>query len=577
MNIQTLNIDKGQMPQDSDTPKILIAIPTEAHGGCEYNAITFGADLTKNYKADVWVTFPHNDTLEYMADLVRQNGMNYLPLECEFIKSDNPERVAAQEKALWPILEYLKPDAVFVPLPWPKRGQGLISGLATVGVPGLVKFALVPEEWGESEFINPATKQAQNNRQIWFANSAYSSRLLEKHYGLQPYTVDYFHVGPIGLNRLKDINDHTEEAYPKDMPREKRLGLDDLKDTDFIITTVARLSVQKGYPYLLEAAVNLIKKYPSLRFVWVGDGDLHDKLKAEIKAQNLEKHFSLLGFRKDVREILRESNLFVLPTVYEGGCSQALLEAMEEDVPVVVSDTSAVAEVIQHKKNGLLAECRSAPSLERQITDALDDEDLRKRLVKAAAQTVKRFSAEVMFHETRSRLEKLLHKPINPRSSSATIFQKQPLPSLVLNKVEDELLVDLSKSKYLIGIKLRRGTKNVSDRIWMRKNGMFHITNEEILKAEGIFIAGSSVIESEAIQNLTISLNRVPLDLKIKTFGNEWSASAKIPLKALKDFENRGASFELTMPAEKSLIGHASIVASITIRKIAFRLNTSKK
>ncbi len=548
-------------------PRVLIAIPTETHGGCEYNAITFGADLAKNFECDVWATFPYNETLSYVADLVRLNGMEYLPMDCEFLRSDDARKVKNQEVALWSILESLRPDIVFIPLPWPKRGQGLISGVAATGIPSLVKFALVPEEWSDSEFVNEGTRNAQNQNQTWFANSDYSSRLLEKHYRLQPFSVDAMHVGPIGLNRLKQPVDTANEALPKVLSREARLGLEDLKASDVVLTTVARLSVQKGYSYLLDAAIELIAENPNLRFVWVGDGDLQAALEEKIAAHGLGAHFSLLGFRKDVREILQASDIFVLPTVYEGGCSQALLEAMEEKLPVIVSDTSAVAEVITHRENGLLAQTCSADDIKQQISVALADKTLCKTLVENASETVKLFSAEVMFAETRMRLENLLHHRFRPRNKSSAKI-KQQLPSATLEQNDIELFVDFGKSKFLFGFKLSRATQMASDRIWMQSSGMINIEDPRLFKCSGVFFAGTMPESDAKASDLKVLINRIPLELKFRQSGSEWSAFAKMPADAVGHTE-QGAMMEFRMPESASSGAGAQ---TISIRKIAFPL-----
>ena len=239
----------------SQPPKILIMIPTNDHGGCEYNALSFGKDLVENYQCEVYASFPLNDALEHMAALVMRSGMHFMPFEGSFVKSDNIDAVRAQQTEAWRIFDELRPDAVFIPLPWPKRGQGMIAACAGIGLPALIKFALVPEEWGSNEFVyEPCRKAIQSHRQTWFANSAYSADLLEKHFKLTPQTVDHFHVGPIGIHRLAgDDMAMANETVP--MTREERLGL--TNPDAFIVTTVARLSTQKGYPYLLTAAFNL--------------------------------------------------------------------------------------------------------------------------------------------------------------------------------------------------------------------------------------------------------------------------------------------------------------------------------
>ena len=573
-----LNFKTNALTADQIRPlRILIAIPTEAHGGCEYNAITFGADLAKNFICDVWVSFPLTDTLEYMARIVTENGMNYVPLDCDFRNSDKAADMPMQHQGMWSVLDIVQPDAVFIPLPWPKRGQGLISACSAIGIPALVKFALVPEDWGEKDFVNPATKAALNQGQIWFANSAYSAELLEKHYKLPARTVDHFHVGPIGLNRLREpgstnISDEAQAPRPP-KSRAELLGLADLNETDFVITSIARLSEQKGYSYLLNAAIQLIGRHPQLRFVWVGEGGLRAELEDEIAAKGLQKHFSLLGFRKDVREILRESNLFVLPTVYEGGCSQALLEAMEEQVPVIVSNTSAVGEVIKHGQNGLLAECRSAEDLERQIEHAISDAGLCANMVDQATETVREFSAEIMFANTRIRLEKLLHRSFVSQDAPSD-QEGGTLPTVSLTINDSELLVDLARSNYLPGMQLVRGSDLSHNRLLMHKSGAFHIADAIMGKVTNIFITGEASVTPEALSQLGLTLSGRALQVAISISGSRFKLKAIIPSDLLNNPES-GLTFEMNLPEKDQVADKRKSAGTLQIRKIAFRLKPS--
>ena len=93
---------------------------------------------------------------------------------------------------------------------------------------------------------------------------------------------------------------------------------------------------------------------------------------------------------------------------YEGGCSQALLEAMEEGLPIVVSRVGAMAEVVSDGKHALLAQAGDSASLVRQVGRLIGDVDLRRRLGAAAAQRATHFSREIMLRRTSARLDRLL-------------------------------------------------------------------------------------------------------------------------------------------------------------------------
>ena len=89
-------------------------------------------------------------------------------------------------------------------------------------------------------------------------------------------------------------------------------------------------------------------------FLWVGEGEMRAELEAALAATGLASRVTFAGFRTDVRRLLRASDIFVFPTLYEGGCSQALLEAMEEGLPIVVSGIAGVREVVADGDTALL-------------------------------------------------------------------------------------------------------------------------------------------------------------------------------------------------------------------------------
>ncbi|MBE7472386.1 MAG: glycosyltransferase [Anaerolineales bacterium] len=72
----------------------------------------------------------------------------------------------------------------------------------------------------------------------------------------------------------------------------------------------------------------------------VGDGPLRQTLQAQVAELNLEPYVHFLGSRHDVPDLLAASDLFVLPSLWEG-LAMALLEGMATGLPIVASEVSA--------------------------------------------------------------------------------------------------------------------------------------------------------------------------------------------------------------------------------------------
>lgn len=104
-----------------------------------------------------------------------------------------------------------------------------------------------------------------------------------------------------------------------------------------VIINVARISKGKNQFKI----INLMKKIKKLdnkvKVILVGTGDLQEKIKKEIRKENLEDNFLLLGNRNDVNELLMASDLFLFPTLYEG-LGIAVVEAQFSGLKCITSE-----------------------------------------------------------------------------------------------------------------------------------------------------------------------------------------------------------------------------------------------
>jgi glycosyltransferase involved in cell wall biosynthesis len=126
-----------------------------------------------------------------------------------------------------------------------------------------------------------------------------------------------------------------------------------IKETDKLVITVARLSPMKGIEYLIKAAKKLKIKSPNIKIAIVGDVAFdHEKpykqqLLDLVKRNQLENTVFFLGLRRDVPSLLEVSDLFVLPSVYDI-FPTVILEAMSKGLPVVATDVGGVPEMVDY-------------------------------------------------------------------------------------------------------------------------------------------------------------------------------------------------------------------------------------
>jgi glycosyltransferase involved in cell wall biosynthesis len=183
----------------------------------------------------------------------------------------------------------------------------------------------------------------------------------------------------------------------------EELGVD---ETSQLALTVGRLNSQKGYNELVQVIPHLIKEFPDVKFVWVGDGELREDLINKVREYGIEDKVLFLGYRSDVPRLLKSADLFVFPTHYEGQ-PFALLEAMGHGLPIVTSDASGIPELIENRVHGLLFRTGDSCDLSEALRWALMHSDSMKEMARNAQQRVQEFSEERMVKETLGVLKKL--------------------------------------------------------------------------------------------------------------------------------------------------------------------------
>src|SRR3989344_1559068 len=163
-----------------------------------------------------------------------------------------------------------------------------------------------------------------------------------------------------------------------DIDRFDRIQIQKAKDPTLIF--VGRLHPQKNLDTLIQAVAILTKDFPDIRLLIVGDGKQKALLKKLIQTFHLKNHVKLLGQKTgfDLIRFYKSSNIFILPSIYEGQ-PLALLEAWAAKLPVVVSKTGDNQYLVKNGQNGFLIQNPSDhQEIARIITIALKSKNLEK-------------------------------------------------------------------------------------------------------------------------------------------------------------------------------------------------------
>ncbi len=160
-----------------------------------------------------------------------------------------------------------------------------------------------------------------------------------------------------------------------------------------LIGVVGRLVRTKGLEFFLEAAAHVVTRFPSARFLIVGESCVEPSYRLELEQRarnlNLTGRIIFTGQRNDVPQIMREIDVSVLPSLTES-FSNTLLESMANGLPVVATNVGGNPEIVSDGVNGILVPPGEPAALSHAMVELLQQPELARRLGKAAREKVVR-------------------------------------------------------------------------------------------------------------------------------------------------------------------------------------------
>ena len=162
------------------------------------------------------------------------------------------------------------------------------------------------------------------------------------------------------------------------------------------VIVVANLRPEKGHDVLIDAAVEIIERFPDARFEIVGAGPERDALIARAAAHGVAHAFTFAGHCEDVPARLADADIFVLPSRSES-FPNAILEAMAAGLPIVASGVGGILELIDDGRTGWLVPPGEDEALASRVMHLMADPAESARLGAAArADAEARFSFDRM-------------------------------------------------------------------------------------------------------------------------------------------------------------------------------------
>lgn len=155
-----------------------------------------------------------------------------------------------------------------------------------------------------------------------------------------------------------------------------------------LITTIGRLAPVKAQHTLLDAAKLVVQQRPDARFMLVGEGPREHDLRQHAAALGITDRVIFAGVRHDIPAVLAQSDLFVLPSLWEG-LPMTVIEAMAAARPVVLTDVGGNRELVQSDAQGLIVPPNDGPALAAALLALLNDPERRVALGLAARERVR--------------------------------------------------------------------------------------------------------------------------------------------------------------------------------------------
>lgn len=197
-------------------------------------------------------------------------------------------------------------------------------------------------------------------------------------------------VFQLPANKIRIIPNGVEIGTITDVGRDEDFRTNYAASYEKIVYFIGRLVPEKGVQVLIESVPSVIKQFPNVKFVISGVGAYREKLAELADNLGVSSKIYFTGFADDqIRNmLLAAGDVAVFPSLYEPFGIVAL-EAMAAKVPVIVSDTGGLTEVIDHEVTGLKVQPNDVSGLADSIVRVLSNPGLTANLIESAWNKVK--------------------------------------------------------------------------------------------------------------------------------------------------------------------------------------------
>ncbi len=266
----------------------------------------------------------------------------------------------------------------------------------------------------EQKYINDTEWMLTYEATEVIVNSNYMKGDLQRLFGL-PF--EKINVIPNGIN----ITNYS--SIERDYEFRRKYAMDNEK----IILFMGRLVYEKGVQYLIGAMPKILEHYHDTKLVIAGKGGMIDELRQEVNNLGIQNKVYFTGYLdgKDVPKMYKASDIAVFPSTYEPFGIVAL-EAMQAEIPVVVSDIGGLNEIVEHRRTGMKSYCGNSNSIADSVLELLFDHQLANNIVKAAKSKVRSdYNWNKIAQDTHFTYQKAICETVAERERKKLIQEKE--------------------------------------------------------------------------------------------------------------------------------------------------------
>lgn len=333
--------------------------------GNEVHVLTCWEPGTEEYETDEYVTVHrvhvYNNGLSNFVEWTMQLNFAMLEYAVELIKTNDFNIIHAHDWLVAYSARVLK-QSFHIPL------------ITTIHA----------TEYGRNNGIHTDLQRSINNIERWLINE--SDRVIVNSNFMKDQLNSIFNVSN---DKICIINNGIELDKFDNINYDGAFREIYASENEKIVFFVGRLVNEKGVQILLQAIPKILSNYNAVKFVIAGKGPCLNNLIELSRQLNVYDRVYFTGFVSEevLLKLYKCSDIAVFPSTYEPFGIVAL-EGMVAGIPVVVSDTGGLKEIVNHREDGMMFYSGNSNSLADCIIELLKDEELSGKIRKVALQKV---------------------------------------------------------------------------------------------------------------------------------------------------------------------------------------------